>query len=158
MAASDSEVSTYAIGLGNNMVITLICCDVLVVVSQPSRGGGGVGRWCFSSHNHDSGCGVVFHHHHVPSRAAEQPVGNKINPVFVRSCLSISKPAVGPVPAIPEGGRGPQVSYPLRQPQIATTAPHDQGETRTSQSSKIHRCLVKSWIWNGANVRMIARV
>jgi len=33
MAASDSEVAIYAIGSGNNMLISLVYCDVLVAVS-----------------------------------------------------------------------------------------------------------------------------
>jgi hypothetical protein len=39
------------------------------------------------------------------------------------------------------------------KPQIAT-APRDQREIRASGSSKIHQCLVRSYFWTGAKVRI----
>jgi hypothetical protein len=115
-------------------------------LSQPSCGGGGgvvVGLRGFSSRNHDSGCGVVFHQHHAPPIAAEQPfILNKSSDrdewkFLIQACRKSSSShherwsmATGAV-------------HVALKPHIAT-ALHDQDEFRTSRSSKIHHCLVKS--------------
>jgi hypothetical protein len=55
--------------------MTFVYGDVLVVATLDGSGGGLGLRGC-PSHNHDGGCGVVYHHHHS-SKPDEQPFDKK---------------------------------------------------------------------------------